>query len=139
MSVAEWTDTYGIRHWSILWSSYRKLAWVGFEPLTTEFRSEVLTDWPIRLWVQLTLRASFVQIIQFNRLFSVRFHFGYCFFGRHVCFNLFFLEVITWFTWTWTFIEVIHMIITPLFKVAPDIFQFLYHLRLFFRVVNIYT
>ena len=25
-------------------SSYRKLAWVGFEPMTTEFRSEALTD-----------------------------------------------------------------------------------------------
>ena len=31
MSVAEWTDAYGIHHWRILWSSYRKLAWVEFE------------------------------------------------------------------------------------------------------------
>ena len=38
MSVAEWVDTYGIHHWRILWSSYRKLVWVGFEPTTTEFR-----------------------------------------------------------------------------------------------------
>ena len=36
---------YGIHHWRILWSSYRKLAWVGFEPTTTEFRSDALTDW----------------------------------------------------------------------------------------------
>ena len=28
-----------IHHWRILWSSYRKLAWVGFEPTTTEFCS----------------------------------------------------------------------------------------------------
>ena len=42
MSVVEWTDTYGIYHWRILWSSYRKLAWVGFEPTTTEFCSDGL-------------------------------------------------------------------------------------------------
>ena len=35
MSVAEWVDTYGIHHQRILWSSHRKLAWVGFEPTTT--------------------------------------------------------------------------------------------------------
>ena len=45
MSVAEWADTYGIHHWRILWSSYRKLAWVGFEHTTTEFRSDALTDY----------------------------------------------------------------------------------------------
>ena len=33
MSVAEWTDIYGIHHWKILRSSYRKLTWVGFRPL----------------------------------------------------------------------------------------------------------
>ena len=53
MSVAEWADTYGIHHWRILWSSYRKLAWVGFEPTTTKFRSDALTDGAIRSWVQL--------------------------------------------------------------------------------------
>ena len=40
MSVAEWVDTYGIHHWRIIWSSYRKLTWVEFEPATTEFLSE---------------------------------------------------------------------------------------------------
>ena len=78
MSVAEWVDTYGIHHWRILWSSYRKLTWVGFEPTTNEFRSDALTDWAIRPWVQLALRANFVQLLQFHRLFSVTFHFGYC-------------------------------------------------------------
>ena len=34
-------DTYGIHHWRILWSSYRKLARVRFEPTTTEFRSDI--------------------------------------------------------------------------------------------------
>ena len=42
MSVAEWSDTYGIHQWRIIWSSYRKLAWGGFEPTTTEFRSNPL-------------------------------------------------------------------------------------------------
>ena len=37
-------------------SSYRKVAWVGFEPTTTEFYSGALTDWAIRPWVQLTYR-----------------------------------------------------------------------------------
>ena len=66
MSVAEWTDTYGIHHWTILRSCYRKLAWVGFEPTTTEFHSDALTDWTIRSWVQLALRANFVQLLQFH-------------------------------------------------------------------------
>ena len=60
------------------WNSYRKLAWMGFEPMTTEFRSDTLTNWAIRPWVQLALRANFVQLLQFHRLFSVPFHFGYC-------------------------------------------------------------
>ena len=50
---------YGIHHWRILRSSYRKLAWVGFELTTTEFRSDALTDWATRPWVQLALRTNF--------------------------------------------------------------------------------
>ena len=49
---------YGIHHRRILWSSYRKLAWVGFEPTTTEFRSDALTDWAIRPRVQLALSST---------------------------------------------------------------------------------
>ena len=67
---------YGVHHWQILWSSYRELARVGFEPTTTEFRSDALTDWATRLWVQLVFRANFVQLPQFHRLFSVTYHFG---------------------------------------------------------------
>ena len=37
MSVAEWTDACGIHHWRIIWSSYRKLTWVGFEPTIMNF------------------------------------------------------------------------------------------------------
>ena len=72
---------YNIHHWRIIWSSSsgsRKLAWVGFEPRTTEFRSHLLTDWAITPWVQLALRTNFVQLLQFHRLFAVRVHFGYC-------------------------------------------------------------
>ena len=54
------------------------MAWVGFEPMTIEFHSDTLTDWAIRPWVQLTLRANFVQLLQFHRLFRLTFHFGYC-------------------------------------------------------------
>ena len=54
--VAEWIDTYGIHHCRIFRSSYRKLAWVGFEPTTTILRWDALTDWAIRPWVQLALR-----------------------------------------------------------------------------------
>ena len=45
-------------------SSYRKLAWVGFETTTTEFRSDALIDWAIRPWVQLALTTNFVQLLQ---------------------------------------------------------------------------
>ena len=45
------------------WNSYRKLAWVRVEPTTTEFRSDALTDWAIMPWVQLALRANFVQLL----------------------------------------------------------------------------
>ena len=60
MLVEEWIDTYSIHHWRIFRSSYRKLAWVEFEPTTTEFLSDALTDWAIRPWVQLALRANYI-------------------------------------------------------------------------------
>ena len=98
MSVAEWNDTYGIHHWRILWNSYRKLAWVRFEPTTTEFRSDAVTDRAIWRWVQPALRANFAQLLQFHRMFSVRFYFGYCLRQSSRLFNYLnqnFLEVIT--------------------------------------------
>ena len=72
------SSTDCIHHWRILWSRYRKLAWVGLEPTPTEFRSDALTDRDIRSWVQLVLRAIFVQLLHLHRLFSIRFHLGYC-------------------------------------------------------------
>ena len=47
MSVAEWTDIYCIQQRKILSSSYRKVAWVEIEPMTTEFHSDALTNWAI--------------------------------------------------------------------------------------------
>ena len=95
LSVANWTNRYGIHHWTIHRRRYRKLAWLGFEPTTTEFHSDALTDWGIRPWVQLALRTNFVQLLQFHCLFSVRFDFGHCL-SHHVCFNRSFLQVIKW-------------------------------------------
>ena len=40
----------------------RKLAWAGLESTTTEFRSDVLTDWAIKPCVQLVLKANFAQL-----------------------------------------------------------------------------
>ena len=84
MSVAESTDICGIHHWRIISSSYRKFSWVGFDLMTTEFRSDALTNWALKPWVQLTLRANFLQLLQFHRLVSVRFHFGFAFVSRYV-------------------------------------------------------
>ena len=64
-----YTYIYGIHHWKILWSTYRKIAWVWFEPTTTNLNpcSHALTDCAIRPGVQLTLRTNFVQLLQFHR------------------------------------------------------------------------
>ena len=66
-----------IYHRRVLRSSHRKLVSVGFEPTTTKFCSDAVTDWAIRPWAELTLTANFVQLLQFYLLFSVRFHFGF--------------------------------------------------------------
>ena len=77
-------------------SSYRKLAWVGFEPTTTEFRSDALTDWAIRPWVQLALRANFVQLLQFHLFVQcLRFISVFAFISCHICFKQSLAQVIT--------------------------------------------
>ena len=53
-----------IHHWTILRSSYRKLAWPG------QFHLDALIDWATRPWIQFALGANFVQLFQFH-LFSV--------------------------------------------------------------------
>ena len=39
MSVAEWADMHGVHHRRIVWSSYGKLAWVGFEPTAEQYKN----------------------------------------------------------------------------------------------------
>ena len=71
MSVAEWIDTYDIRQWRIIWSSYRKLVRKGFEPTTTEFLSDTLTDWAIRSWnCFLSFKVFLISNCQFHLSFS---------------------------------------------------------------------
>ena len=97
MIVAEWTDTYGIHHWRILRNSYRKLAWVWFEPTTTEFHSDALTDWAIRPWFQRALRANFVQLFQFHVFVQCSaFISVIAFVSRHICFKRNLAQVIIW-------------------------------------------
>ena len=112
------TDTYGIHHWRILWSSYRKLAWVEFEPTTTEFRSDAISDWAIWPWVRLALRANYLELLQFHCLFSLKFHFGYC---------LRQLQRLFWLKFSWgnhmsVSESMIHMVFTTdgFFKVAIE-------------------
>ena len=57
---------YCIQHWRTLRSSFRKLAWLGSEPKTTEFRSYALSDWAISSSVQLALRANFALYIWYK-------------------------------------------------------------------------
>ena len=57
---------YGIHHQRINRNNSRKVTSVRFEPTTTESRSDALTDWAVRPRVQLTLRANFIQLIQFQ-------------------------------------------------------------------------
>ena len=86
-------DTYGIHYWSILWSSYRKLAWVGSEPRPL---NSVLTDWAIRPWVQLALRTNFVQLLQFHLFVQCsRFISVFAFISRHIGFKRSLAQVIT--------------------------------------------
>ena len=60
--------------------SYRKLTWLRVALTITEFRSDFLTDWAIRPWDQLALRANFVQLLQF--------YFGLCL--RQICYSAFY-------------------------------------------------
>ena len=77
-------DTYAIHHWRILWSSHRKLAWMGFEPITTKFHSNALTTELSGHELKSHSKPTFfLQLLQFHRLLSVKFHFGYCL--HHIC------------------------------------------------------
>ena len=94
--LVEWIDTYGIHHWRIFRSSYRKLAWLGFESTTTEFHSDALTEWAIRPWVQLALGANFVHLLQLHLFVQCsRFILVFAFICRHISFKQSLALVIT--------------------------------------------
>ena len=76
MSVFKWSETYGILLWQNLQCCYRKLAWVWFEPTTTECNSVTLSHWAIGSWILLALRSNFSQLLRFHRMFSVTFYLG---------------------------------------------------------------
>ena len=65
-----------IYNWRVFSNCYRKLAWVAFETRSTEFRSDSLTDWTIRPWVQLALRPLHSDHIAAT-----------VFVSRHICFK----------------------------------------------------
>ena len=71
---------------SLMWKKDERPFWVGFEPTTTEFRSEALTDsgHEFNSHSEPTLYS-----------FIVKFHFAITSISCHVCFNWNFLEVIT--------------------------------------------
>ena len=90
-----------IYHWGKRKLKYFTI-YLWYSPLKnsiTEFRWGVLTGWVIRSWVQLALRANFVQLLQFHLLFSVRFYFGYCLRRSPHLFKRSIAEVITWVQW----------------------------------------
>ena len=88
MSVAEWTDdTYGIHLWRIISSSNRKLAWVGFEPTTTKFFWDALTDWAIKPWAHLHSEPTLYSYSNFIVCSVSRFVLGYAFVSGHVYLN----------------------------------------------------
>ena len=94
--VAQWIDTYGICHWIIFRCSYKKLALFGFEPTTTEFRSDALTDWAIKPFVQLVLWANFVQLFQIHLFVQwLGFISVFAFASHHICLKCSLAQVIT--------------------------------------------
>ena len=56
--------------------------------LNTEFCSDTLTEWAIRPWVQLALRAIFLQLLQFHLFVQCsRFLSVIAFVSHHICFK----------------------------------------------------
>ena len=81
---------YGFHHWRILWSSYRKLAWVGFEPTTTEFHSDPLIDWAFRWGDEFNLHSepTLYNYSSFIVCSVSRLILAIAFISRHACFDI---------------------------------------------------
>ena len=86
--ILQWWIPYMYIPLKDFWSSYRNLAWVGFEPTTTEFCLDALTNRAIRPWVRLALRVNFVQLLQFHLFFQCS-HFisAIASTSHHICFK----------------------------------------------------
>ena len=54
-------STYMYTYIALAWVGFD---WMGFEPIGNEFRSDALTDWPIRLWVSIALRKRAVLLFK---------------------------------------------------------------------------
>ena len=69
---------------------------MGFEPTTTEFRSDALYDWAIRSWDQLALRGNFVELFQSHLIVQCsRFILVIVFVSCHLYFKRNLAQVIT--------------------------------------------
>ena len=71
MLVAEWIDTLVFTTEGLLEIAIESWPEWDLNPTTTEFCSDALTDWAIKPWVQLALRANFVQLLQFPNFMSL--------------------------------------------------------------------
>ena len=76
-----------------------RLVWVGFEPTTSEYHSEALTDWPIRQWVQRAFRANFMRLYIYSNFIFLKvsnFISALAFVSSHVYLIETFVEITTW-------------------------------------------
>ena len=82
---------YGMHPRKILWSSYRKLAWVGFEPTTTEFHSDPLIDWAFRWGDEFNLHSepTLYNYSSFIVCSVSRLILAIAFISRHACFDIY--------------------------------------------------
>ena len=126
MSVAEWTDIHGIDHWRIVWSSYRKLALVGFERTTTGFCSDALTDWAIRPWVQ---------------YYIIYIYYIYCIFILYIlCMNIIYINIIyiVYYIYIYLFIYIFIYIYVYIYIVYIYYIYILYVLYIIYIYIYIY-
>ena len=97
MSAAEWIDTYVIQHWRILRSSYRKLAWVGFQPMVCWIlftRSKQLSYQAMSSTSSQSQLCKATPVSSFCSVFA--FDFDHDFISGHVCLKQNLAQVIIW-------------------------------------------
>ena len=94
----EWIDTCSIYHWRAFRNSYRKFPWVEFEPNDNliPFRCcNQLSSTEFKSSVQHTLKANFVQLLQFHLFIQWRPLISViAFVSCHICFKRIIAHVI---------------------------------------------